>query len=150
MAPRFRARRGGASGDDVVSVAWTWLEAHPEVLVGMGAGSLVLLIVGVLALPIVLTRLPADHFVRDPRRDPGGRILRRMLRNLLGGVLLLAGIAMLVLPGQGLLTVFAGLLLLDFPGKRQLTLRIVRRPGVRRWVDRIRHRGGAPPLVLPD
>lgn len=63
-------------------------------------------------------------------------------------VFTLAGIAMLVLPGQGLLTILIGLLLLDFPGKRAVELRLVRRPAIRGFLDRMRQKRGVPPFVL--
>jgi len=55
---------------------------------------------------------------------------------------------MLLLPGQGLLTILIGLLLLDFPGKRALELRLLRRPALRGFLDRMRQRRGVPPFVL--
>ncbi|MHC4161679.1 MAG: PGPGW domain-containing protein [Planctomycetota bacterium] len=95
------------------------------------------------------------YFVRpEPgswsRRHP---LLRGALwagRNLLGAVLVVAGIAMLILPGQGILTILIGLIVLEFPGKRDLELRLVRRPRVRRAIDWLRAKGKRPPLVLPD
>ena len=64
---------------------------------------------------------------------------------LLGGVLSVPGI-----PGQGLLTVVIGLVLLDFPGKRRLEQSILSRPGLRVRVNRLRARFGREPLVLDD
>ena len=58
------------------------------------------------------------------------------------------GGAMLVLPGQGLLTILIGLLLLEFPGKRALERRLVARPGIKTFLDRIRARRGKPPLEV--
>jgi hypothetical protein len=51
-------------------------------------------------------------------------------------------------PGPGLLTVLLGIMLLDFPGKRALELRLVRRQQVHRTIDRVRKRYGKPPLLL--
>jgi UPF0716 family protein affecting phage T7 exclusion len=106
----------------------------------------------IVLLPVVVVRLPADHFVADrrqrlARRGVAGWCLRG-LKNLLGAVFVLAGIAMLLLPGQGLLTILIGLLLLDFPGKRALELRLLRRPALRAFLDRMRQRRGVPPFVL--
>ncbi len=133
---------------------WTdLLEEHAELLALLGLASALLLAASVLALPWVLSALPADWFVRpaDARRHGRHPLLRLALgaaRNLLGLLLVLAGLAMLVLPGQGLLTLGLGLLLLDLPGKRKVELRLLRRPAVRRLVDGIRRRRGAPPFEL--
>jgi hypothetical protein len=70
------------------------------------------------------------------------------LRSLLGALLVLLGILMLVLPGQGVLMIVAGLSLLRFPGKRKLLRRLLRAPGVHLVCDAIRRRAGKPPLQL--
>ncbi|MBT6854644.1 MAG: hypothetical protein HOA09_03555, partial [Nitrospina sp.] len=82
-------------------------------------------------------------------RHPALRFATHVVKNLLGVVLLLMGIAMLVLPGQGILTMLIGISLLDFPGKRTLEKKIVCHPSVHRAIDKIRQRAGQPPLVLP-
>ncbi|MFT4082226.1 MAG: PGPGW domain-containing protein [Nocardioides sp.] len=46
-------------------------------------------------------------------RIPGGRALRRLVLESIGWLLVAAGIAALVLPGPGLLMIFAGLVLLS-------------------------------------
>ena len=57
---------------------------------------------------------------------------------------------MLVLPGQGVLTILIGLTLLDFPGKRRLEIWIIQRRSIRLGIDRVRKRAGRPSLILPD
>jgi hypothetical protein len=61
---------------------------------------------------------------------------------------MLAGVAMLVLPGQGLLTLLMGFLLVDFPGKYRLERWLFARPIVRRPINWLRHRAGRVPLQL--
>ena len=73
-----------------------------------------------------------------------------MLKNLGGYALVGAGVAMLVLPGQGLLTILIGLGLIDFPGKREFERWIVCRRPVGRALNWMRRRAHRPPLVLPD
>jgi hypothetical protein len=68
------------------------------------------------------------------------------LRNALGVVLVALGIAMLLLPGQGLLTVLVGLLLVDFPGKQKLIRRLLARPKILGVVNKLRAHRNAPPL----
>lgn len=74
-------------------------------------------------------------------------MLWRVLRNVLGVVLVLLGIAMLLLPGQGLITLLVGVLLVDFPGKQRLVQRILGRPKVLSVVNKLRARHGAPPMA---
>lgn len=117
--------------------------------------SLGMLIMGAVLAPIVIVRMPADYFVRahPPERPPVRgfvRLVAHVLKNVLGVVLLLAGIAMLVLPGQGILTMFCGISLLDFPGKRRLEERLLRISAVYRVVQLIRRKAGRAPLQLHD
>ena len=56
---------------------------------------------------------------------------------------------MLALPGQGLLTIFMGLMLMNFPGKRSLELRIIRIPSILKSVNWMRAKADHPPLNLP-
>jgi hypothetical protein len=71
-------------------------------------------------------------------------------KNLLGAFLVLLGIVLSLpgVPGQGILTILIGVMLLDFPGKRDLERKLVSRPKVREGIDRLRQRFGKPPLVL--
>lgn len=116
---------------------------------GLALGSLALVVV---LLPLFVLQLPSDYFVASRRelraeRTPLGWVWR-IVRNVLGLFFVIAGGAMLVLPGQGLLTILIGLLLLEFPGKRALERRLVARPGIKSFLDRIRARGGKPPLEV--
>ena len=62
---------------------------------------------------------------------------------------MVAGIILSVpgVPGQGLLTMLVGLVLLDIPGKRRLELKLVSRPRVVRAINRLRKRFSRPPLL---
>jgi len=71
-------------------------------------------------------------------------------KNLLGAVLIAAGVAMIFLPGQGLATILIGVMLMDFPGKRRLEVWLISRRPVHKATTWIRARRGRPPLRLPD
>lgn len=110
------------------------------------------LVVSMVITGLVLVLMPPDHFTRPSKPLRGaGRISLVVLKNLGGVALVLAGIVLSLpgIPGQGLLTAFAGLLLLDIPGKRRLELALLRRPLVQRVVDRLRKRFKRKPLELP-
>jgi hypothetical protein len=72
-----------------------------------------------------------------------------LARNIAGWMLLLLGLAMLVLPGQGILTVLMGLALMDFPGKRWCLLYLLRNRLVNRAIDRVRSKARKPRLIVP-
>ena len=105
-------------------------------------------------IPWLIVRLPADYFdLRTPRHflsdtHPVMRGLALVLKNIAGFVLLVAGIAMLVLPGQGVLTILIGISLMNFPGKRRLEARLIGERHIFSGVNRLRARFGKPPFEL--
>ncbi len=117
--------------------------------------SLATFVISGVALPWLLTRLPEDYFLETDRavRPPWPRHRAlywawRLLKNLLGVVLLLAGFVMLVTPGQGILTILAGLWLMDLPGKRRCERHLIGRPKVLASVNWIRQKSGKPPFQV--
>jgi hypothetical protein len=118
--------------------------------------SIVTFLLSIVATIVVLIKLPDTYFKAEHGREfwvEGHPVLRwggLILKNLLGAALVLFGIVMSLpgVPGQGVLTILMGVMLLDFPGKRQLELKLVSRPKVLRTINRIRHRFDRPPLVL--
>jgi hypothetical protein len=95
--------------------------------------------------------LPADFFLPHEHVRPSmGRRVGRILKNLLGVVLVVLGVILLVLPGQGLLTIVVGLMLVDFPGKHALVARLLARPHLLPVANRWRARFGRPPLAAPQ
>ena len=135
----------------------TYLAAHKEILVWLSIVSVFTFVGSLLLIPFLAVRMGADYFMphRDEERTLAGRhpIVRwtgLILKNVIGILLMLAGIAMLVLPGQGLLTILMGILMLDLPGKRALELRLIRLPGVLRAINHLRTRAQREPLQLPE
>jgi hypothetical protein len=104
----------------------------------------------------ILVKLPADYFCSHYDRQiwsgraPALRIAAAIGKNLLGIILILAGIVMTLpgVPGQGLLTILLGIMLVDFPGKDRLERKLLHRPAVRNSIDKLRARFGKPPLQL--
>lgn len=132
-----------------------WL-TDPTVLWSITGGTLALAVASLAAVPVLVLRLPADYFI-TPRpslaarlraASPPGKLLI-LLKNIIGLVLGLLGIAMLVLPGQGLLTILLALVLLDLPRKHAIERRLVHREGVRDALDRLRQRFDKPPFEHP-
>ena len=136
---------------------FAWLRAHNTVLWWLGALSLVTFVGSLILLPWLVVRLPADYFMRDqqpPRHRPTQhvvlRVSGRIVKNLCGLVFVVAGLLMLVLPGQGVLTILIGLTLLNFPGKHALERRIVQQPAVLRAINWMRAQAHRPALQVPD
>lgn len=136
---------------------WDVLVQHEDLVAWIGGISLLTLVVSFIAVPAVVRRMPEDYFLENDEmadalreQHPGLRILFLILKNLLGGILVIGGLIMFVTPGQGVLTLLTGLLLMNFPGKRRLEIWLIRIRPVNRTINWIRNRGGKPPLQLPD
>jgi len=126
--------------------------AHEREIWLIGAGSAAMLVLSAVLIPALIVALPADFYVEENGRrrlfedHPPLRLAFLVLKNAIGAVLLVAGLLMLVLPGQGILTILAGLAALNFPGKRRLELAILHRPGVLRAVNWLRRKAHRRPL----
>jgi hypothetical protein len=117
-----------------------------SVEVALGVASVVMFVGTLIAVPIFFVRVPSDYFSR-PRSAHSLPI--RIVRTVVGLALVVIGIAMLVLPGQGVLTILVGLSILDLPVKDRIILRLLRNPKVHRAIDDLRRKHGKEPLVVP-
>lgn len=140
----------------MLETLWSWIQVNQALAATLVAGSVLMLVLTAILLPVAIRLLPSDYFLaRQRERQPPGRFPAHLYaayliaKNLLGVVFLIAGLAMLVLPGQGLLTILVALILLDFPGKYRLERRVVRYPWVIRSINWLRRRWGVPPLRVP-
>ena len=141
---------------ELVGSVWAWSEAHRWVVWAVAAGSLGSLALSGVLVSLVLLALPADHYSKGriaPVPSANGGVLALfasgmllVVRNVAGWVFVLAGVAMLVLPGQGLLSILAGLVLIDFPGKRRFERRLLANHVVRDAMNWLRRRAGKPPF----
>lgn len=124
---------------------------NPAMLQLLALASLLMFFGSLVAVPWLIGRLPVDYFLshwkqvdESRRRHPLAQVLIPVLRNLVGCVLLMAGVAMLLLPGQGLLTMVIGLCLMDFPGKRKVLDWLVGRAAIQQglnWIRRKQRKG---------
>lgn len=122
----------------------------------LGWASLMTFLLSLALVPVLLAGIPADYFSREEITSTGNKIsnihysLIWLLKNLAGLLLIIAGIAMLVLPGQGLLTIFLALFVADFPGKRKLEQQLISIPAVFNAINRIREKKGVDQLLRPQ
>lgn len=132
-------------------LAITWQSILIGVLIFLGSFFLNLGIVS-----LILVKLPADHFSKNRKTEfwSGKRPLLNLAKvagkNLLGLLLVGLGIVLSLpgVPGQGLLTILLGVMLLDFPGRDRLEQKLLSKPSIVNTINRLRGRFGKPPLVL--
>lgn len=118
--------------------------------------SALLAVTSVLLAAFIVVGWPADQF-RGPdpppfweRRHPIVRGLGIVGKNVAGLLIVVLGVIMALpgVPGQGLLLILIGLTLINFPGKRRLENRLIRRPAILRLINSARRRFSRPPLEL--
>ena len=143
-------------GCAVISELLTRIESYvpAHVLIWFAVSSVFMFVGTLIAIPIILMRLPADYFyTRIPRpwmenHHPVLRVMGHIVKNLVGAVFLFAGLLMLFLPGQGVLTMLIGLSLVEFPGKRRLEAKIVGQSTVLSTINSMRAKFNKPPLII--
>ena len=118
-------------------------------------GSVLSVIVSLVLTPLLIVKLPTDYFAHEHRhvleaaQHPLLRLALIGLKNIVGWILILAGLALFVLPGQGTITLIAGLLITNYPGKFAFERWLVRRPHVLPAMNWLRRRAGREPLLEP-
>ena len=130
-----------------------WLQTNETVVWWLVASSVFTFVFSLILVPMMVVRIPADYFSHEKRQHkrpekypPVVRIVILIIKNVMGIVLLLAGILMLVLPGQGLFTMFVGTMMMNFPGKYKLERWVVARGPVLKSINWMRKRAGHEPL----
>jgi hypothetical protein len=132
-----------------------WVSDHQQLLVWAGIISLAVFILSLLLLPWLVAQIPEDYFLPKKRQPtawkdqhPIIRLLALAGKNLIGCSLIVAGLLMLFLPGQGILTLVMGLLLVDYPGKFRLERKVVKTPAILNGLNWLRRKAKKPPLIL--
>ena len=117
--------------------------------------SVTLLIISIAVIPWIVIKIPEDYFHEQYRirisKQSGHPLMAELLngiKNLIGFIFVILGILMLVLPGQGILTILMGLFLMNFPGKYRLERKIVTSPKVLKSLNWIRSKANKVPLVV--
>ena len=135
----------------------SWSSVNSDLLFLLGSLSLFILIISVFMMVIIISFLPEDYFKSENRnlissvqnsRYPLLKLLVLITKNFFGVLLLLSGILMLVLPGQGILTIITGLVFMDYPGKYKFERKLLRQKGVINSINWIRSRLSKPSLKV--
>ncbi|MDR4504839.1 MAG: hypothetical protein MRK01_08645 [Candidatus Scalindua sp.] len=132
-----------------------FIHTHETIIWWLAASSIVTFVATLVVVPLLIVRIPQDYFAHREQHKSAYSGWHPLLlwvliigRNLFGYIFIIIGIAMLVLPGQGILTIVIGLMLLNFPGKYRLERWLVTRPRVLRTINWLRQRSKRNPLIL--
>jgi hypothetical protein len=134
-----------------------WIQNNETLAWWLFVISVTSFLVTLIAVPVTLIRLSADYFIPDYQSrlssvskvsHPVIRTLWELTKFVLGLTLVVVGILMLVLPGQGIITILIGIMLLRFPGKYRLQRWILGRERVLRSANWLRRKAGREPLRI--
>jgi len=133
-----------------------WVRIREIAFWWIGTLSMATFVGTLIIIPILVVRIPADYFKRKKQKpEPCYKnhyaaicFIGLVFKNLFG--IILAGVAMLFLPGQGFITIMIGVMMLNFPGKFALQLRIVQQPTVLRTINWIRAKADRPALEVTN
>jgi hypothetical protein len=135
----------------------SWSSMNSDLLFLLGSLSIFILIISVFMMVLIISFLPEDYFKSENRnlissvqnsRYPLLKLLVLITKNFFGILLLLSGVLMLVLPGQGILTIITGLVFIDYPGKYKFERKLLRQKGVINSINWIRSRLSKPSLKV--
>ena len=132
-------------------LALTWRKILIGALVFVGS-----FVINLVIVSVILVKLPPDHFSKSRKTkfwsgpNPVLHAAKVIGKNIAGILLVALGVVLSVpgVPGQGLLTILLGLMLLDFPGRHRLEQKLLSKPSIVNTINRLRGRFEKPPLQL--
>ena len=141
----------------IIQTILEWLMAHQYLLGWIGVISFLVFSLSLLSLPWLVAMIPEDYFLSQKRKRAilknevfGTWIVIFILKNSIGLLLITGGVLMLFLPGQGVLTIIAGLIMTDYPGKFELERRIVSNKKILEKLNWLRNKANQPSLKIDD
>ena len=122
-------------------------------LVWLGTLSFIIFIFSLLTIKWLVALIPSDYFIKKNNSEfrsnyPIFWLVSIIIKNLVGYILIFGGILMLVLPGQGLFTIFVGLMLSNYPGKFYIERKFIAIPSVLRAINWLRKKSNTPPIKI--
>ena len=122
-------------------------------LVWLGTLSFIIFIFSLLTIKWLVALIPSDYFIKKNNSEfrsnyPIFWLVSIIIKNLVGYILIFGGILMLVLPGQGLFTIFVGLMLSNYPGKFYFERKFIAIPSVFRAINWLRKKSNTPPIKI--
>ena len=131
----------------------TLLDNYYDFFFWLGVVSSIIFLISLLSIRWLVCMIPSDYFIKKEQSKfksnyPVAWIISSIIKNIFGYVLIFGGILMLVLPGQGLITIFVGLMLSNYPGKYKIEKKIIAIPRIFKTINWLRKKSDEPPLNL--
>ena len=129
-----------------------FFESYKVLILWLSSISLFIFLFSLISMRWLAGLIPSDYFIKKDVskfkiNNPLLWYLVLLIKNILGYSLIIGGIMMLVLPGQGLFTII-GLMLSNYPGKYYIEKRFVEIPAVFKSINWLRAKSNKPPIIL--
>ena len=128
-------------------------EAYRSLIIWFGSISLFIFLFSLLTIKWLVALIPEDYFINRKiskvrSNNPALWYIVLIVKNMIGYSLVLGGIMMLVLPGQGVFTIIIGLMLSNYPGKYSIERKFIAIPSILKSINWLRQKSNKPPLNL--
>ena len=135
------------------NIFFEFLSDYKIYLVWLGSLSFIIFIFSLLTIKWLVALIPSDYFIKKNNSEfrlnyPIFWLVSIIIKNLVGYTLIIGGILMLVLPGQGLFTIFVGLMLSNYPGKFYIERKFIAIPSVLRAINWLRKKSNTPSIKI--
>ena len=134
--------------------AFSYFLQNNQIFLYISGLSTIFFLLSLLGLSWLISIIPHNYFVDKKRvslikmKNPLMWLPIIIIKNSIGLVLILFGILMLILPGQGVLTIITGLIFLDYPGKFRFERSLVRNKLILNSMNWIRRKLNKPDLII--
>ena len=134
--------------------AFSYFLQNNQIFLYISGLSTIFFLLSLMGLSWLISIIPHNYFVDKKRvslikvKNPLMWLPIIIIKNSIGLVLILFGILMLILPGQGVLTIITGLIFLDYPGKFRFERSLVRNKLILNSMNWIRRKLNKPDLII--
>ena len=130
-----------------------FISSYKVYILWLATISLFVFIFSLISIKWLVALIPTNYFtkknmVKSKKSYSFIWLISIILKNLIGYTLILGGLLMLILPGQGLFTILMGLVLSNYPGKYNIERRFISIPSVLKTVNWLRKKSNKPPLEI--
>ena len=124
---------------------------YKNLILWFGSISLFVFLFSLLSIKWLVSLIPEDYFInkKDSKIKTNNIFIWYVVlifKNLIGYSLILGGIMMLVLPGQGLFTIIIGLMMSNYPGKYSIEKKLIAIPTILKSINWLRNKSNKPPI----
>ncbi len=132
---------------------YQFITNYKKFIFWLGSISAVIFIFSLLSIKWLVALIPSDYFIKKEdskfkKKYPFLWFLSLIIKNIFGYSLIIGGIFMLILPGQGVFTIMIGLMLSNYPGKYAIEKKFIAIPSVLKGINWLRKKSNQPPINI--